>query len=170
MFERIRRNSRRVAGAAAIAAMAAVGIAWPAHASGQVYRITTVATLAVDVAGSSTSALAHVVQWPINGGLNQEWTLEEHPGGSWIVNVNSGQCLSVGSKNAGEGVVQYPCIDDPTDEWKFEPVNSGTAFVIRNAYSDLVLDVPRGTGNWGTQLIQWPANGNPNQFFWFYRL
>jgi hypothetical protein len=30
--------------------------------------------------------------------------------------------------------------------------------------------VPGGTGNWGAQLDQWPANGNPNQNFWFYQL
>ncbi|HKN52363.1 MAG TPA: RICIN domain-containing protein [Amycolatopsis sp.] len=167
MFERIRRNSRRVAGAAAIATMAAVGIAWPAHAdTPTIYRITTLATLALDVSGGSHHVLAPVIQWPINGGRNQEWTLENRAGGLWIRNVESDQCLTVLDRTAGSGLVQYPCMDERNEEWNLTPVNSGTAAVFTSVDSGMAVDVPRGTGNWGTQLIQWPVNGFPNQNLW----
>ncbi|MFE4617785.1 RICIN domain-containing protein [Streptomyces sp. NPDC056501] len=41
-------------------------------------------------------------------------------------------------------------------------------FEMRNQGSGMCLDVPGGTGVWGTQLIQWPCNGGDNQKFTFY--
>ncbi|MFG1643265.1 RICIN domain-containing protein [Amycolatopsis sp. NPDC049252] len=166
----IQRHGRKLATVTAAAAALAVGTALPAHAAPAVYRITTVATLAVDVAGSSSDAGAAVIQWPINDGQNQEWTLVGKTYGSWLVNYATGKCLSVpgASLAAGAPLVQYPCSDVAHEEWALEPVDSGTAYVLRNANSHQVIDVPGGTGNWGTQLEQWPSNGNPNQYFWFY--
>ncbi|WIX98494.1 RICIN domain-containing protein [Amycolatopsis mongoliensis] len=169
MRQLIQRHGRKFAAATAVSAALAVGTALPAHAAPTVYRITTVATLAVDVAGSSSDSGAAVIQWPINNGQNQEWTLVGKSYGSWLVNYRTGKCLSVSgaSTSAGAPLVQYPCGDVAHEEWALEPVNSGTAYVLRNANSHQVIDVPGGTGNWGTQLEQWPSNGNPNQYFWF---
>jgi hypothetical protein len=169
MRQLIHRQGRTLAAATAVAAALVVGTALPAHAAPRVYRITTVATLAVDLAGSSTDSGAAVIQWPITGGQNQEWTLVGKTYGSWLVNYSTGKCLSVvgASTSAGARLTQYVCGDVDYEEWTREPVNSGTAYVLRNAYSHQVIDVPGGTGNWGTQLEQWPANGSPNQYFWF---
>ena len=47
--------------------------------------------MAMDVAGASTAAGALVIQWPANGGTNQEWTLQPTGGNIFTVrNVNSG--------------------------------------------------------------------------------
>ncbi len=169
MRQLIQRHGRKLAAAGVVAAALTVGTALPASASPTIYRITTVASLAVEVSGSSGDDGAAVIQWPINGGQNQEWTLVSKSYGSWFVNYASGKCLSVrgGDTSAGAALVQYPCIDVAYEEWTWEPVNSGTAYVLRNAGSHQVVDVPGGTGNWGAQLDQWPSNGNPNQYFWF---
>lgn len=165
----IHRHGPKLASATAIAAALAVGTALPAHASPTVYRITTLASLALDVSGASGDDGAAVIQWPVNGGQNQEWTLVAKTYGSWFVNYSTGKCLSVrgGDTSAGAALVQYTCIDVAYEEWTWEPVNSGTAYLLRNASSHQVADVPGGTGNWGAQLDQWPSTGNPNQYFWF---
>jgi hypothetical protein len=174
MFERIHRHGRKLTAAAGIATTLALGTAVPADAATPpVYRITTSASLAVEIPGGTTTSGAPVNQWPINGGRNQEWTLQAKTYGAWIVNVETGKCLSVGlgaPLSAGTGLVQYPCTDQAFEEWTFVPVNSGTAYMIRNVNSGMVMDVPGGTGNWGTQFIQWPNGGTPNQTFWFYQL
>jgi hypothetical protein len=173
MFELIHRQSRKLAAAIGIATVLVLGTALPAHAAANpIYRITTLASLTVEVSGGSTASGGPVIQWPINGGQNQEWTVLGKSYGAWIVNVNSGKCLSVAgaSLSAGANLVQYPCADVAYQEWTFEAANSGTANIIRNANSHQVIDVPGGTGNWGTQLIQWPSGGTPNQNFWFTQL
>ncbi|MGW6708763.1 RICIN domain-containing protein [Streptomyces sp. NPDC054956] len=46
---------------------------------------------------------------------------------------------------------------------------SSANFVMQNQASGMCLDVPGGSGVWGTQLIQWPCNGGDNQkFSWDY--
>jgi ricin-type beta-trefoil lectin protein len=169
MRQLIHRQGRKLAATTAFVAALALGTALPAHAAPRVYRITTVATLAVEVSGSSKDSGAAVIQWPINSGQNQEWTLVGKTYGSWLVNYSTGKCLSVAgaSTSAGARLTQYVCGDAAYEEWTLEPVNSGTAYLLRNAGSHQVIDVPGGTGNWGTQLEQWPSNGNPNQYFWF---
>ncbi|WP_225801047.1 RICIN domain-containing protein [Streptomyces sp. NK15101] len=48
------------------------------------------------------------------------------------------------------------------------PASAATLpFIMKNQASGMCLDVPGGTGNWGTQLIQWPCNGGANQKFYF---
>lgn len=171
MFGRIRNHARKVALAAGLAAAGVAVTAAPAHASGTpVYVITsTLSSLAVDVSGGSTGSGAAVIQWPRNGGQNQEWTLTSGSYGWQIVNYNSNLCLSLVSAAGGAGtsLVQYPCVDQPYMEWTFEGANTNTANIIRNAASRQVVDIPGGSGTWGTQLDQWPGNGGPNQTFWF---
>jgi hypothetical protein len=40
---------------------------------GDIYKITTTAALALDVSGGVTGNDAPVIQWPQNGGGNQQW-------------------------------------------------------------------------------------------------
>ncbi|MGW2488601.1 RICIN domain-containing protein [Streptomyces sp. NPDC001606] len=48
------------------------------------------------------------------------------------------------------------------------PASAASAqFVLKNAHSGMCVDVPGSTGEWGTQLIQWPCNGGANQRFYF---
>jgi endoglucanase len=173
MFAKLGRKAALVGGLAAVL----VGVAaLPAQAQPQgtqVYRLTsTLASLALDVAGGSTDSGAPVVQWPVNGGQNQEWTLSGGSYGWKIVNYNSGDCLAVqgASTDAGAPLVQYPCADVKYMEWGFEQALSTGIYVLRNANSNLVVDIPGGTGNWGTQLEQWPSNTGPNQTFALYQV
>jgi Ricin-type beta-trefoil lectin domain-like len=175
MYSTIRRSARWLAVIGAATATAAIGATAPAHADtaqpGHVYRITTNASLALDVSGASQGDNTAVIQWPVNGGPNQSWRLQQLGDGSYyIINVNSGKCLSVygPSLAAGAGLVQYTCYGAPTQEWFLDPVNSGTEYSIRSAASANVVDVPGGqTATWGTQLEQWSANAGSNQQFFF---
>jgi hypothetical protein len=180
MFSRLHGRRRRCAtllAAGAIAASAATAAASGGTAyadtpqSGHTYRITTSASLAVDVSGASLDDNAPVIQWPVNGGPNQSWRVQQLADGNvWIVNVNSGKCLSVNgaSLSPGAGLVQFTCYTAPNEEWYLEPVNSGTLYKIRSvAQLSNVVDVPGGTVSWGTQLEQWSDNGGTNQQFFF---
>ena len=174
MLSNVRRYARWLATAGAAGTIAAVSTVSPASADtaqpGHVYRITTNASLALDVSGASQGENAAVIQWPVNGGPNQSWRLQQLTDGSdYIINLNSGKCLSVNgpSLDAGAALVQYTCYGAPTQKWYLEPVNSGTEYTIRSAASTNVVDVPGGSVSWGTQLEQWYANAGSNQQFFF---
>jgi hypothetical protein len=167
-------HGRKVAAATGIAAVLALGTALPADAAtSPVYRITTSASLALEIGDGSSTAGAPLIQWPINNLQNQSWTTQAKSYGAWIVNAETGKCLSVdlhAPLAAGTGLVQYPCTDQKWQEWTFDPAYLGSANYIRNVMSGFVIDVPGGTGEWGAQLIQWPNNQTSNQIFWFWSL
>lgn len=57
----------------------------------------------VDVDGQSTAAGAAVIQWPANGGLNQEWRLGAGAGGGFVLqNANSNLVLGVAASGADQ--------------------------------------------------------------------
>jgi hypothetical protein len=136
-----------------------------------VYRITTLASLALDVSGGSTADNVAVIQWPINGGTNQQWTFRLQPDGTYeVVNVNSGKCLSVynNSLAGGGALVQYRCYGVANQHWnvRFDLTSGDKVIRLQSASSGMFVDVPGGTGDWGTQLIQWPDTQlQPNQYF-----
>ena len=76
--------------------------------------------IAMDVAGASTAAGALVIQWPADGGTNQEWTLQQDGGNIFTVrNVNSGMCLDVPGSSVTEGVQldQWTCNGGANQIW-----------------------------------------------------
>lgn len=124
MFDRIRRHGRRLAATAGVAAALVLGASGAAHASGTtVYRITTVASLVLDVSGGSTASGAAVIQWPVNGGQNQEWNLQPVNSGTAYVfaNANSGQVLDVpgGTGNWGAQLEQWSANGNPNQNFWF---------------------------------------------------
>ena len=118
----------------------------------------------IDVAGLSTAPGGRVIQWPDNGGRNQQWRFEWlSPGTFRIVSVNSGQVLDVAGVSPADGapVIRWPWNGGINQQWRFEPV--GDAFRIVSAFSDKVLDVAGESFDMGGILIQWPRNGGANQ-------
>ncbi len=66
---------------------------------------------ALDVNGASTANGAGIIQWPQNGGNNQQWIITDNGGGYYkITNRNSTEALDVNgaSTTAGAGIIQWP--------------------------------------------------------------
>ena len=130
----------------------------------------------MDVANGSLSPNGGVIQWPWDGGHNQDWYVVPIVGG-WaeLVNRNSGLCLSVynASTNPGQGLVQYNC-DGAYNQWWYigsgvyagQSVNGWTT-TMENGGSGLFADVYGASGSQGTGLDQWYWNGAWNQSWHF---
>jgi hypothetical protein len=127
--------------------------------------------MAMDVAGASKTAGALVIQWPANGGANQEWTLQPVSGNVFTVhNANSGLCLDVPGSSATEGVQldQGTCNGRAGQEWAFEAVGSYQSasdadFVLASMNSGMTAEVKGNSTASHAQVDQWPSNGGANQ-------
>jgi ricin-type beta-trefoil lectin protein/cellulase (glycosyl hydrolase family 5) len=73
----------------------------------------------LSVAGASLSAGAGLVQWPCNGGDNQEWLVSSFSGGLTLTARHSGLCLAVEGASTAEGarILQTSCITFPPPAW-----------------------------------------------------
>jgi endoglucanase len=81
----------------------------------------------MDISGGSTSPGAQVIQYYWNEHASQQWTvLPTNSGYAELVNVNSGECLSVASNSStpGTDLIQWPCYGSPGQQWYLG--NSGT--------------------------------------------
>jgi hypothetical protein len=161
-----------LAGTAALVPAANADVA-PYHT----YRITTTASLALDVEGGATGNGASVIQWPLNGGSNQEWRVlpSSVAGYQMIQNVNSDKCLTLPFQgDAGTGLNQYGCDANATDQqWAIdsELVNGwGGHLIYSGLQNGNAVDVPGGTIDWGTQIVAWPFHHGVNQTFYFNQL
>jgi len=77
-----------------------------------------------------------------------------------IVAANSGLCLNVVGNASDAGVIQSPCAATGNELWTLVPVGSYYHIVAKG--SGLCLNVPGYSTAQGTQLIQWPCQGNTN--------
>jgi hypothetical protein len=162
------------AGAASAIAPAANADSFPEVPNGHVYRITTSASLALDVSGGSLSDGAPVIQWPINGGANQSWrVVDAGQGFSFVINDNSGKCLTIAG-GTGSGLVQSSCRYGAQNQQWWLPQDSINAWWGNIMYSGLQnglsVDVPGGSIAWGQQLVAWPFHHGMNQAFHFTQL
>jgi hypothetical protein len=79
----------------------------------------------LDVNAKSTANGADIVQWPSNGGTNQQWQLNEQSDGSYeIVNRNSGKALDnwEWSTEPGSRVSQYDRNGLAAQRWRLSPL------------------------------------------------
>ncbi|MFD5544934.1 RICIN domain-containing protein, partial [Streptomyces sp. NPDC127079] len=86
-----------------------------------------------DVYQASTADGASVVQWPANGGTNQQWNIVQVSGQLYkIVNRNSGKVLDINGAThyRGSNLQQYIYNGGNNQLWYFEPTSGG--YVIRN--------------------------------------
>ncbi|HEX3622267.1 MAG TPA: RICIN domain-containing protein [Acidimicrobiales bacterium] len=109
---------------------------------------------------------AQAIQWPANGGKNQQWRFI--PVGPNVYNIqvqHSGMMLDVegASKDPGARVIQWPANGGVNQQWKLVPVGTTGAFNFVAQHSGLVLDVAGVSRDDGAPIIQWPANGGLNQ-------
>lgn len=120
---------------------------------------------AMDVNGGSTANGANIIQWPQNGGNNQQWVITDNGGGYYkITNRNSGLALDVNgaSTASGAGIIQWPWNGGNNQQWQLTVTTTGIYKVI-NRNSGLALDVNGASTTNGAGIIQWPWSGANNQ-------
>ena len=112
----------------------------------------------VDVNGQSTTAGATVIQWPANGGLNQEWRLTAGASGGFVlVNANSSLAMGVGSSGADQETPSGAA----TQTWTLSLASAGY-YTLASGGGGGVLASP--SANQGDELVVVPsASGDPSQ-------
>ncbi|MEJ8634215.1 RICIN domain-containing protein [Streptomyces sp. NPDC006475] len=154
--------------AVATASLALIGgslvMGQPASADTFSARLMNSATrLCMDGSGAAGPGAA-VIQWECNGGSNQHWyTSTDSRGRQTIVNSASGLCLDRhDDTRLGAKLILWHC----NSTWNQVFSGGGYGNPLVNTPSGHVIDVPGGTGVWGTQLIMWERNGGSNQGWW----
>jgi len=120
----------------------------------------------VDVNGGSTADGASIIQWPWNGGNNQQWQFVDKGSGYFnIVNRNSGKCLDVnGASTAdGAGIIQYTCGSGTNQQ--FQWVATGSYFNIKARHSGKCINVV-GSSTADGALLEQRACASGNSFQW----
>jgi beta-xylosidase len=121
--------------------------------------------MSLDVANNSTGNNAAVVQYPWNGGTNQQWRVQAIGGGyHQIVARHSGRCLDVASASMADGasIIQFACGTGHNQQWQL--VDAGGGFVRAVArHSGKCLDLPSSSQAQFVQFKQYPCNGGQNQ-------
>jgi hypothetical protein len=109
---------------------------------------------------------AQAIQWPANGGKNQQWRFIPVGPNTYNIQVqHSGMMLDVEgvSKDPGARVIQWPANGGVNQQWKLVPVGTTGAYNIVAQHSGLALDVAGVSKDDGALIIQWPINGGLNQ-------
>jgi hypothetical protein len=119
----------------------------------------------VDVQDNSAADNGHVVQYACNGGLNQQWRLEDAGDGYYrILAQHSGKCLDVeGGSTAKAFVNQYKCGSGQNQQWKFEDQGNGYYRLVAR-HSGLCLDVTEGSAE-DVRLIHYKCGTGTHQQF-----
>ncbi|MEV0319176.1 RICIN domain-containing protein [Streptomyces sp. NPDC050658] len=123
----------------------------------------------LDVADDSSGDGASVVQYGCDGGLNQQWRLED--AGDGYVRVlaqHSGKCLDVADESGGDGasVNQYRCGSGAHQQWRFEETGSGSgSYRLVARHSGKCLGVADEATGDGARLVQWSCNSGAEQEF-----
>ncbi|MDX2681816.1 RICIN domain-containing protein [Streptomyces sp. NY05-11A] len=118
----------------------------------------------MDVYQNSTADGASVIQWPSNGGANQQWNIVPVSGQLYkIVNRNSGKVLDINASShwRGTALQQYTYNGSTNQLWYFEPTSGG--YVIRNFESRQILEVGGGSTANGAAVSQWMPLNQANQ-------
>jgi hypothetical protein len=121
----------------------------------------------VDVGDNSAADNAWVEQFTCNGGLNQQWRLENAGDGYYrILAQHSGKCLDVENKSAEDNafVNQYWCGSGQNQQWKFEDQGNGYYRLVAR-HSGKCLDVAKGSADDNVRLIQYTCGTGFNQQF-----
>jgi len=120
---------------------------------------------ALDVNGASTASGANVIQWPQNGGNNQQWVITSSSGGYYtLTNRNSGMMLDVSgaSTTQGAGIIQTASSGGNDQQWQLTATSTGV-YEVTNRNSGLVLDVSGASTANGTGIVQQPWNSGKDQ-------
>ncbi|HET9139552.1 glycosyl hydrolase family 95 catalytic domain-containing protein [Actinophytocola sp.] len=120
---------------------------------------------AADIAGVSTSPGALLQQWPLTGGLNQQFDFIDSGGGFHRIRArHSGLVLHVASNSSGADITQQPDTNTSNQQWRVVDHGSGVISLV-NRQSGLAMDIWQNSTADGARISQWTLTGNPNQRF-----
>jgi hypothetical protein len=121
---------------------------------------------ALDIAGISVERGAQTIQWPYNGGTNQQWRFIPVAPNVYNIQVqHSGMMLDVEGASTADGakVIQWPANGGVNQQWKLVPAGPAGAYNFVAQHSGKALDVAGASTSDGAVIIQWPVNGGTNQ-------
>lgn len=125
-------------------------------------------SMSMDVASGSTSNGAKIIQWPSNGGANQQWTLTRVADNIYTLkSVKSGLCLDVPNQSTATGVQleQWTCNGGTNQQWFLDLVGSysGSTYMLAGVGSDLDIGVAGGSTTQGAAVDQETGTGATSQ-------
>jgi len=137
---------------------------------GQVDQLTNLKTdLVADDANNSGSAGTQMIEWPANGGYNQNWVFVPSTGANAgydeIQNRESGLCLDVSGASTAQDapVIQWTCTGSSNQQWQVQSVGSYRV-TLQNQNSGDYLGVAGGDNGGipvqGAGLVQAAPNSN----------
>jgi chitodextrinase len=103
-----------------------------------------------DVAEGNTADDAPVIQYPLHGGANQQWTVLDGGNGAIMLQAkNSNKCLTVrgASQTGGAIVVQKACAKSPEQLWKATASGAGFVLTAEHSGKQLGLGATRYAGH-----------------------
>jgi predicted alpha-1,6-mannanase (GH76 family) len=127
------------------------------------YIVTSVNSgMAIDDPASSKTNGTDMVQYTVNNGTNQQWTVT-NLGGNVITltNVSSGQLLDVAAASRLNGALvdQYPGNNGANQKWQVLSVGSGV-YTLTSINSGLALDLVGASKSNSAKIDQYPYQGN----------
>jgi hypothetical protein len=121
----------------------------------------------LNVFGGDSSDSAPLIQWPVDGGLNEQFQLEQTTDGYYTLTaLHSGKCLDLFGGNTVPGAVinQWSCGGGDHQKFAFESVGVGI-YRIRPKSSGLCLAVFADSVNDGYAIVQDICANKPSQQF-----
>ncbi|MFD2934705.1 RICIN domain-containing protein [Spirosoma flavum] len=139
---------------------------FPSFDTGAYYRfVNRKSGKVLDVSQSSLSNGASIIQWPSNGGNNQQWNITSAGTGTFtLTNRNSAKVLDVTNASLAQGtaLIQYQNNNGLNQQWRITDLGGGYYRIV-NRESGLALDVNGSSTADGAGIIQWPSQGGTNQ-------
>ncbi|MCO5996729.1 RICIN domain-containing protein [Actinoallomurus rhizosphaericola] len=122
----------------------------------------------MDVSGASTANGGSVIQWPANGGANQQWRLTRLADNVYtLVSVNSGLCLDVPNQStaSGQQLQQWTCNGGANQQWAADLVGSynGSNYALVNIGNGLTIGVAGSSTSQGAAVQQLTGTGAASQ-------
>jgi Ricin-type beta-trefoil lectin domain-like len=119
---------------------------------------------ALDISGLSTSNGGTAIQWPYNGGTNQQWQEVAANGGYKLVNRNSSLLLDDPNSATTKGTQldQWSDSNSSNQQWNLVSTGDGYYYIV-NQSNGLYVDVSGASTANGASVIEWSSNGGTNQ-------
>jgi len=134
------------------------------------FRPTHAGNQCIDVPYANTAVNIAIQQWACNGLVQQKFRPWQNPDGSFrIMRIDVGaRCFGV-IATYGWSVAQRDCWSVPSQQVTFKIAewwNQDKYQLLSLQNTNWCVSVPGSNPNSGTNLIEWPCSGTPNQLWW----
>jgi len=140
--------------------------------NGRYNIVSSLSNMNLDVFGAGNDDGADVIQYPDNGGLNQQFDVTMLGDGTYSIRAaHSGKALDVFQWNANDGadLRQWTYTGGTNQRWRINDTGGGL-YSITSAFSNKVLDVWEMDRAAGAQIKLYGWWGGPNQRWSFERV